>query len=156
MSDTVERVREIMATQHNLHVLATVDAEGKPHCRWMGALVEDPQAPWTFYLACGKASQKMAQIAANPNAQLLFTDQTTWNVATLSGTAVVETGPAARQWLFDAVPAMKGYYTGPADPGLGVIRFTTRCLELLATHESHEPLRVYLTQPGRAGTKTAC
>lgn len=140
MSDTLERVRGIMVAQHNLHLLATVDAEGRPHCRWMGALVEDPQAPWTFYLACGKASRKMAQIAANPNAQLVFSDRSTWDVATLSGTAVVETGPAARQWLFDAVPAMTTYYSGPADPTLGIIKFRTTCVELLAAHESREPV----------------
>ena len=140
MSDTLERVRGIMAAQHNLHLLATVDAEGRPHCRWMGALVEDPQAPWTFYLACGKASRKMAQIAANPNAQLVFSDPVKWDVATLSGTAVAETGQAARQWLFDEVPAMKTYYSGPTDPTMGVIKFKARCVELLAAHESHEPV----------------
>lgn len=140
MSDTLERVRGIMAAQHNVHLLATVDAEGKPHCRWMGALVEDPQAPWTFYLACGKDSRKMAQIAANPNAQLVFSDQSTWDVATLSGTAVAEAGPTVRQWLFDAVPVMKAYYSGPADPTMGVIKFKTRCVELLTAHESHEPV----------------
>lgn len=140
MSDTLERARGIMVAQHNLHLLATVDADGRPHCRWMGALVEDPQAPWTFYLACGKASRKMAQIAANPNAQLVFSDPSKWDVATLSGTAVAEAGLAARQWLFDAVPAMKTYYSGPADPAMGVIKFKTRCVELLAGHESHEPV----------------
>jgi general stress protein 26 len=132
-------VREIMAVQHNLHLLATVDGEGRPHCRWMGALVEDPQAPWTFYLACGKASRKMAQIAANPNAQLVFSDQAKWDVATLSGTAVAETRHTPRQWLFNAVPAMKTYYSGPADPAMGVIKFRTRCVELLAAHEIQGP-----------------
>lgn len=144
MSDTAQRVRGIMAAVHNLHVLATVDAEGRPQCRWMGALVEDPQSPWTFYLACGKDSRKMVQIAGNPNAQLVFADQTNWEVATLSGTALIETGPAPRQWLFDAVPAMKSYYTGPDDAGLGVIRFRARCLELLTSHGGHEPTRLFL------------
>ncbi len=145
MSDTAERVRGIMAAQHNLHVLATVDAEGRPHCRWMGALVEDSQAPWTFYLACGKTSRKMEQIAANPNAQLVFTDPVKWEVATLSGTAAAEAGQAAREWLFAAVPAMKNYYSGPTDPGLGVIKFKANCLELLAMHENHGPVWLYLT-----------
>lgn len=144
MSATIERVRGIMAGQHNMHVLATVDGEGRPHCRWMGALVEDPSTPWTFYLACGKASRKMTQIAANPNAQLVFTDQTTWDVATVSGTAAAEKGQAARQWLFDAVPAMKTYYSGPADPALGVIKFRATGLEVLAMKESHEPVRLDL------------
>ncbi len=144
MASTIERVRAIMAAQNNLHVLATVDGEGRPQCRWMGALVEDPNTPWTFYLACGKASRKMAQIAANPQAQLVFTDQTKWEVATLSGTAVVENGQAPRQWLFAAVPAMTTYYSSPTDPTLAVIRFRATCLELLATHENLQPVSVAL------------
>lgn len=140
MSDLLDRVRGVMAMQHNLHVLATVDGEGKPHCRWMGALVEDPSTPWTFYLACGKASRKLTQIAANPNAQLVFSDPAKWDVATLSGTAVLENGQPPRQWLFDTVPAMKTYYSAPADPTLAVIKFRTTCVELLAMNESHGPV----------------
>jgi general stress protein 26 len=140
VSDTPERVREIMATAHNMHVLATVDAEGQPHCRWMGALVESPEAPWTFFLACGKTSRKMSQIAANPNAQLVFTNQAKWEVATLSGVAEACECAEARQLLWDAVPMLEKYYGGPDDAGMGVIKFRTRCLELLAMHENREPV----------------
>ena len=144
MSDTLERVRGIMAQQHNLHVLATVDGQGRPQCRWMGALVEDPTAPWTFYLACGKASRKMTQIALHPYAQLVFTDQAKWEVATLSGIAVIEPGQAARQWMFAAVPAMTTYYSSPTDPALGVIKFKTQRAELYAMHENRDPVSVAL------------
>ncbi len=140
MSDTMQRTRDVMAAVHNMHILATVDGEGNPHCRWMGALVEDPASPWTFYLACGKGSRKMGQIAANPSAQLVFTEQTKWEVATLSGTAVAEEGAEARRLLWDAVPMMKKYYSGPDDPKMGIIKFKTKCLELLAMHENREPL----------------
>ncbi|MEI6499803.1 MAG: pyridoxamine 5'-phosphate oxidase family protein [Armatimonadota bacterium] len=140
MSDTLERAREIMARVHNMHILATVDDDGQPHCRWMGALVEDPASPWTFYLACGKQSRKMSQIAANPKAQLVFSDETKWEVATLSGLAVAEEGAEPRQWLFDAVPMMKKYYSGPDDEKMGVIKFKVKCLEILAMHENREPV----------------
>lgn len=144
MSDTVERTRGIMAKVHNMHILATVDGEGKPHCRWMGALVEDPNSPWTFYLACGKQSRKMGQIAANPNAQLVFSDEKTWEVATLSGTAVAEDSAEARQWLWDAIPMRKKYYSAADDPSMGVIKFKAECVELLAMHENREPERLEL------------
>lgn len=144
MSDVAERVRKIMAVAQNVHVLATVDGEGKPHCRWMGALVEDPNHPWTFYLACGKQSRKMIQIAANSNAQLLFTDQSNWQVATLSGTAVAEEGMEPRKWLFEAVPVMKDYYSGPDDASMAVIRFKASSLEVIAMKEGMQPASLEL------------
>ncbi len=139
MSEVPDRVRQVMAAVHNVHVLATVDAEGKPQMRWMGAVVEDPDAPWTFYLACGKNSRKMAQIAQNPHAQLLFSKEDDWQVATLSGTAEAVDCAHCRQLLWDNVPAMQQYYSGVDDPNMGIIKFTTRCLELLAMSEAHEP-----------------
>lgn len=139
MSDTIERTRAIMAKVHNMHILATVDADGKPHCRWMGAVVEDPASPWTFYLACGKQSRKMSQIAANPNAQLVFSDQAKWEVATLTGTAEASEAAEPRQWLYDAIPMLKKYYGSPDDPKMGVIKFKATSLELLAMHENREP-----------------
>lgn len=138
MSETLTRVREVMQAVQNVHVLATVDADGQPWMRWMGALVECPEHPWTFYLACVKGSRKLAQIAANPKAQLLFTKQDTWEVATLSGVAEAVDTPEIRQLLWDAVPAMRQYYSGQDDPQMGLIEFTTHCVELMsmATHET--------------------
>jgi len=135
MSDVPDRVRQVMAAAQNVHVLATVDAEGKPHTRWMGAIVEHPEQPWTFLIACGKDSRKMAQIAANNQAQLLFTKQDTWEVATLSGTAEAVDCEHCRKLLWEACPPMRQYYTGVDDPSMGIIMFTTKCMELLAMQE---------------------
>lgn len=139
MAETPDRVRQVMEAVKSLHVLATVDAEGRPRMRWMGALLEDPQTPWTFYLACRVGSRKLQELAQNPNAQLLFSQMEHWEVATLSGMAEAVDTPEVRQLLWDAVPAMQRYYSGPDDPKLGIIRFTTRCMELLAMHEAREP-----------------
>ena len=138
MSAVPDRVREVMQAVSSLHVLATVDAEGKPWMRWMGAIAESPDHPWTFYIACFKGSRKMAQIAANPNAQLLFTKQESWEVATLSGRAEAVDTPELRQLLWEAWPSMRKYYSGVDDPSMGIIKFTTCCLELLAMQEGHE------------------
>jgi len=139
MSETPDRVRETIQAVSNLHVLATVDADGSPRMRWMGALLEDPQKPWTFYLACGVGSRKLQDLAQNPNAQLLFSQTDQWRVASLSGTAEAVDTPELRQLLWDAFPAIHRYYSGADDPKLGIIRFTTKCMELLAMHESREP-----------------
>lgn len=139
MNEVADRAREIMQAVKNVHVLATVDADGRPQMRWMGALVEDPQTPWTFYLACGKNARKLQQIAQNPHAQLLFSQLDTWQVTTLSGSAEATDSPEIRQLLWDAVPAMRQYYSGVDDPNMGIIRFKTCCGEVLAMGEGMEP-----------------
>lgn len=139
MSDVPDRVREVMQATDNVHVLATIDAEGKPQMRWMGALVEDPETPWTFYLACMKGSRKMQQLAQNPNAQLLFSQIEDWKVASVSGTTEAVDCEHCRQLLWDNVPAMQKYYSGVDDPNMGIIKFTAKCMELLAMQEEHEP-----------------
>jgi general stress protein 26 len=135
MSDLPDKVREVMKAVSNIHVLATVDEQNAPRMRWMGALVEDPEHPWTFYLACGKESRKMAQIAGNDRAQLLFTNQDSWEVATLSGSAEAVDSVAVRQLLWEGCAPMRRYYKGVDDPTMGIICFTTRCLELLTMAE---------------------
>jgi len=139
MSDIPDRVRQVMKAVNNVHVLATVDAEGQPQMRWMGALVEDMNSPWVFYVACMKGSRKMQQLEANPHVQLLFSRIEDMLVASISGTAEAVDSPGVRQLLWDAVPAMREYYSGEDDPNMGIIKITTECMELLAMQEQHEP-----------------
>ncbi|MGE5532560.1 MAG: pyridoxamine 5'-phosphate oxidase family protein [Bacteroidota bacterium] len=141
MAEAMDLAREIMEAVQKVHVLATVDAQGRPQMRWMGALVEDPEAPWTFYLACSAGSRKMQQIATNPRAQLLFSKLDTWQVASLSGEAEAVDSPELRQMIWEAVPVIAEYYSGPNDPNMAIIRFKTCCGEVLAMQEGMEPVR---------------
>ena len=144
MAETMDRVRQVMEAVHNMHVLATVDAAGRPQMRWMGALVECPKTPWTFYLACHKGSRKLQQLAQNNRAQLLFSQIEQWLVASVSGTAEEVDTPELRQLLWDAIPQMHQYYSGADDPAMGIIRFKACCGELLAMGEGPEPQRFEL------------
>ena len=138
MSETADLVREIIQAVDGLHVLATVDAEGRPRMRWIGALLEDPQEPWIFYLVSGVDSGKMREIAQNPNAQLLFCQMDPWRVASLSGVAEAVDTPELRQLLWDSIPAMETYFTGAEDRAMGIIRFTSKCAEVqTANAEPH-------------------
>jgi len=134
MSETAAQVREIIEAVNGLHVLATVNEEGSPRMRWMGALMEDPEQPWVFYLVCGKDSSKMHEIAQNPEAQLLFSQMDPWKVASLSGTAEAVDSPELRELLWDSIPAMHNYFRGVDDPGMGIIRFTSKCAEVQTGH----------------------
>lgn len=145
MAEIGERVREVMAAAKNVFVMGTVDAEQQPQMRWMGALVEAPDSPWTFYIVSGAAARKVSQIAGNPAVQLLFTRLPDYaEAATLWGTAEMVADPEIKQMVWEAIPGMSEYFASADDPNYGVIRFTTRCLELLAMREQHEPYHVDL------------
>ena len=60
-------------------------------------------------------------------------------MATVCGKAEAVDTPEARQLLWEACPPMRQYYSGVDDPSMGIIKFTTCCLELLAMADGMEP-----------------
>ena len=123
-------------------VLATVDGEQRPQMRWMGGLFRSPQRKHVLYMCCGAQSRKMAQIAGNPNAQLLFSAPDFGCIVTVEGTAVAVNDPDVKRMVWENMPGAQKYFDSPVNPNFGVIEFTTKCLEVLCMNESHEPVRV--------------
>jgi len=74
-------------------VLATVDADGMPHVRWMStlSLQEFPK----LYAMTSPASRKLDHIRANPNVTWMFTTEGSSMVVNLSGKATVVTDQSA-------------------------------------------------------------
>jgi general stress protein 26 len=134
-----DRVQALLGEGNAQFIMATVDADGKPCMRWMGAFARDPGDPWVLYAASFSGARKMKQIAANPNMQLLFAKPDLSEVVTLIGTAEVEGSPEIKQLLWDAIPMLGQYFTSVEGEDFGIIRFTTKCMELLAMQEQHEP-----------------
>lgn len=117
-------------------VFATVDADGGPRMRWMGGLMLEE--PFVIYMAAGAGSRKMAQLEANPKAQLMFQSADYSTVATLYGECVVVNEAALKQRIWKAMPALGRFVSGPDDPSLAVLRFTTRRLEVMKLYETGE------------------
>jgi general stress protein 26 len=137
--DVKDRVKALLGDGKAPFVMATVDAEGKPCARWMGAFARDPENPWILYAASFSGARKMQQIALNPNMQLVFGKPDLSEVATLIGTAVAENSPEVKQLVWNAIPMLGQYFTSVDGEDFGVIKFTTKCMELLALQEQHEP-----------------
>ena len=137
--DIKSRVKALLGDGNVQFIMATVDADSKPCMRWMGAFARDPENPWVLYAASFSGARKMQQIAANPNMQLLFAKPDFSEVATLIGTAEAENSPEIKQLVWNAIPALAQYFTSPEGEDYGLIKFTTKCMELLAMQEQHEP-----------------
>jgi len=119
-------------------VLATVDQEGCPQVRWMGAAMLEE--PLTLYMAAGANSRKMDQIRANKRSQLMFQNREYSRVATLCGNCdVVEEGEIKRR-VWEGMPGVSQFFSGPDDPNFGVIRFVTYRVELLDMNKGHTPM----------------
>lgn len=121
-------------------VFATVDAEGFPQVRWMGgAYLEEPL---TVYMAAGADSRKMIQIAAHPQAQLMFHNEDFSRVATLTGTARAVTDPSVKRRVFAGMPGAATYFAGPDDPKFGVVAFVCSRIEMLGLADGMAPAAV--------------
>jgi len=102
-------------------VLTTVDGKGQPQGRWMGGGVLDE--PLTVWMATGVGSRKVDQLRANSAAQLVYADPQFSRVATISGVCEIVADIEPKRRLWEAMPAMSRYVSGPDDPTLGVIKF---------------------------------
>ena len=120
--------RELIAAGRPF-ILATVDQEGKPQARWMGGNVLDE--PLTVWMACGANSRKVEQVRAHPAAQLLYSDEKFARIVSISGSCEVVTDSEPKRRLWEALPVLATFLSGPEDPNLGVLKFTGHRVELL-------------------------
>lgn len=126
--EAFDAMREIIR-EVSLFVLATVDADNRPHARWMGAVVEDPGEPGLYYMVCGADSRKVHQVTGNKWVELLFASKDWSQLLNVSGTAALVGNPEIKKMVWDNMPAAGHYYSGPDDPGYGVLSFRAESAE---------------------------
>jgi len=118
--------------------MATCDGD-RPRVRPMSPLAVEGHVVW---MATWAASDKMAQLAANPRVELCYMDAD-HNHLRLRGRAEVCDDPAARRRMWDAYPLMHDYFQGPDDPQYVLLRFTTEeAMRMASMSRRYEPLEV--------------
>jgi general stress protein 26 len=103
--------------------------------RWMGGLMLEDSL--TIYMAGAANARKMDQVRDNPLAQLMFHADNFAQVVTIFGACAVVDDPDIKDKLWEAMPVLGRYFSGPEDPHFGVLRFDPKRIELLAMQE-HE------------------
>lgn len=119
-------------------VLATVDSEGVPQARWMGAA--HLEEPFLVYMAAGAASRKVGQMESHPKSQLMFQTEDYSRVATLTGTCEVVGDVETKRRVFKGIPGAAQYFSGPDDPNFAAIKFTCQRVEMLGMAEGMAPV----------------
>ena len=134
--EVITAAKELIAADRPF-VLATVDQDGAPQVRWMGAVMLEE--PLICYMAAFSESRKMVQLKGDPRAQLMFQSEEFGRVATLSGTAEMVENADTKHRAWDAMPGCAKYFPGPDAPEFGLIKFVCERVELLDMEAQHEP-----------------
>jgi general stress protein 26 len=86
-------------------------------------------------MAALSGSRQAEQIRQNPQGQLMFQTPDCHTVATLTGTCEIVDDLERKRRVWEAMPGLRHYASGPGDEALGVIRFTARSVELILLDE---------------------
>ena len=107
--ELMDRVAAIL-DEHGTGLLATTDAEGAPHVRWLTPTVLRDR-PGTIYALTGPRFAKVAQIRAHPRVEWMFQVPSLTEIVTVRGTMSVVDNPSLRAELLEAVgPRLRAFF----------------------------------------------
>lgn len=84
---------------HPLGLMTTVDADGRPHARWMGTATADGIR--RIYTLSGRNARKIEHVRRNPAVCWVFSSPEYDDVATLYGQARILDAPTVSQAAWD-------------------------------------------------------
>ncbi|MCK5581127.1 MAG: pyridoxamine 5'-phosphate oxidase family protein [Candidatus Omnitrophica bacterium] len=115
-------------------ILTTVDGD-KPKARPMMPYLDEETGK--MLLAILPHSRTIAQIQANPNIELCYIDRQ-MNFARVSGTAKLSDDKEGREKVWNNIPMLRQYFTGPEDSNFKLIEIETGEIEVM-TPQQKEP-----------------
>ncbi|MEW6358987.1 MAG: pyridoxamine 5'-phosphate oxidase family protein [Planctomycetota bacterium] len=146
MMPTSDEIKEtawkMVQKNKDLFLLSTVDADGRPHTRYMGAMLM--AGDFEVLMATHQGSRKVEHIKNNPNAQLVFSSDDYSRVVTLSGTARLGAPLDIKRRMWEAFPGLKQHFRDFTSPEFCVIRFKASALEIVTATSRYEPMRIEL------------
>lgn len=105
----MERVSALLDA-HGTGLLATTDADGAPHARWLTPAVLRHR-PDAIYALTDPAFAKVAQVRAHPRVEWMFQDPSLTEIVTVRGTMSVVDNPSLRSEVLEAVgPRLRAFW----------------------------------------------
>ncbi len=112
-------------------VLGTVDADAPKVRPMMPYLTESGD----LLLAVLPTCRTIGQIQANPKVEICYIDRK-MRFARISGTArLLEDAQEKKALVWDNIPMLRQYFTGPEDPNFRLIEITTSSAELMTPQQ---------------------
>ncbi len=114
--ELMNRVAAILE-EHGTGLLATTDAEGTPHVRWLTpAVLRD--RPGTIYALTAPRFAKVAQVRARPRVEWMFQVPSLAEIVTVRGRMSVVDNPSLRAEVLEAVgPRLRAFFQLAKDGG---------------------------------------
>ncbi len=106
-------------------VLATVDADGYPHQRWMSPVLL-PRFPGSLFCVTSEKFGKIAQLEKNPQVSWIFQSMGLDRVATVQGRVEIVRDPMLSAEVQEAIgPRLRVFWKYAEDPSKLVVLETT-------------------------------
>lgn len=143
-AEHVVRLAKQLADGNRPGILATVDADGQPHLRWMAtiSLREFPR----LYALTAPNSRKVEHIRANPRVNWMFTSDGATMVVNLSGTATIVSDKNEINRIWGLIENKSSAYflsLDTAAEGIAVIETTIEDIEcVVPRYDLHYPPRM--------------
>jgi len=139
-AEAKRRLLKVLGSDGFVCVLSTVDAEGRPQSRYMGALTIEKGK--IVYMSTYREARKVGQIRANPNVQILGSTEHFAEIVGVSGQAAIEESLAKKKAFWKAHPICATYFPGPDAPEFTLIKIALQSGEYTKTEESYAPVQV--------------
>ncbi len=146
--ELMDRVGAILE-EHGTGLLATTDAEGAPHVRWLTpAVLRD--RPGTIYALTAPRFAKVAQVRAHPRVEWMFQVPSLAEIVTVRGRVSVVDNPSLRAEVLEAVgPRLRAFFQLAKDGGDLVVLETA--IEEATHYQPIEGRKSVVRFPGAAG-----
>jgi general stress protein 26 len=139
-AEAKRRLLKVLREEGFVFVLSTVDADARPHSRYMGALTIEKGK--TAYMATYSEARKLDHIRVNSNAQILGATEHYAEIVTVDGKASIEKSLAKKKAFWKAHPGCETYFTGPDAAEFTLIKVTLESGEYTKIDESYVPIEV--------------
>jgi len=132
------RVREMLAEQGRVVVLATVDGDGRPKCRYMTGLTLDGDN--VLYMVSSARGRKVEQIRANPLCQVCLWTEDWEETVELNGRAQVVDSMEKKEDIWRRHPVFANYFASPGSESYALIQVTLDDGEYVHIHKEGMPV----------------
>lgn len=112
-------------------VLATLDAGNQPRVRPMMPYLDESG---NLLIATFRGKRVVHQIKANPTIEMCFIDRK-MNFARVSGKAYLNEDSAKKQIVWDNIPMLRQYFSGPQDNDLALVEIETDKVEVMTPQQ---------------------
>lgn len=110
--------------------LATA-ADGKPFVRPMMPYLTDDN---NFLLALLSRSKTIEQIRNNPKVEMCFVDRK-MSYCRIEGNAILSTNTEKKMIVFNGIPMLRQYFSGPEDPNFFLAEIQIQSAEAMTAHQ---------------------